>query len=77
MRDYERALQRNFDLCIPSKGTAQTPKSQFLHSCVCERFKYSHHRSTYFPAAEYSDKSWEYRNRKQKHECIGTGTVVA
>jgi hypothetical protein len=68
MRDYERDLQRNFDLCIPSKGTAR-PLSQFLHSCVCERFKYSHHRSINFPAAEYADQSWEYINRKQKHEC--------
>ncbi len=26
--------------------------AQFSHSCVCERSMYSHHRSTYFPAAE-------------------------
>ncbi len=26
-------------------------------------------RFTYFPAAEYADRSWEYINSKQKHEC--------
>jgi hypothetical protein len=37
------------------------PRSQFPHSCICERFTYSHDRSTY---------SWEYINRSQIHECI-------
>ncbi len=46
------ALQRNFDLCIPRKGTAR-PQSRFSHACVCERFIYSRDRSTYFPSAEY------------------------
>ncbi len=45
------------------------PISQFLQSCVCERFIYSHDRSTYFPAAEYADRSWEHINRTQKYEC--------
>ncbi len=41
------------------------------HSCVrvCERFIHSQDRSTYFPAAEYADRSWEYINRSQTHEC--------
>jgi hypothetical protein len=48
------------------------------HSCVCERFIYSHDRSTYFSAAEYADRSWEYINRTQKHEfTVGIGTVAA
>ncbi len=66
---YQRLewLQRNFDLCIPRKGTAR-PQSQFPHLCVCERFIYSHDPSTYFPAAEYADRSWEYKNSTQKHE---------
>ncbi len=62
------ALQRNFDLCIPRKGTAR-PQSQFPHSCVCERFIYSHDRYTNFSAAEYADRSGEYINRTQKHVC--------
>jgi hypothetical protein len=33
------ALQRNFDLCITRKEIAR-PKSQFPHSCVCERSTY-------------------------------------
>jgi hypothetical protein len=36
---------------------------KFPHLCVCERFIYSHDRSTYFPAAEYADRLWEYINR--------------
>jgi len=33
---------------IPRKRIAK-PQSQFPHSCVCERFIYSHHRSAYSP----------------------------
>jgi hypothetical protein len=46
-------LQGKSHLCIPL-GIAW-PQSQFLHSCVCERFIYSQDRSTYFPAAEKAD----------------------
>ncbi len=60
-------LQRNFTLCIPKKGTAR-PLSQFPHSWFCGRSIYSHNRPTYFPAAE-ADRSEEYINRSQKHEC--------
>ncbi len=28
------------------------PHSQFLHSCICERFKYSQDRSAYLAAAK-------------------------
>jgi hypothetical protein len=38
------------------------------HLCVCERFIYSQDRSTYFPAAEQADRSWEYKC-PQTHEC--------
>jgi len=58
-------LQKNYYLCIFRKGTAR-PQSQFPHSCVCERFMYSHDHSTYFPAAEYADWSWKYIYRTQK-----------
>jgi hypothetical protein len=44
-------LHRNLDLCLPRKGIAR-PRSQFPHLGVCERSKYFHDRSTYFPAAE-------------------------
>ncbi len=61
-------LQRNLNLCFPRKGIAR-PQSQFPHSCVCERSIYSHVLPTYFPAAEEADRSEEYINRSQKHEC--------
>ncbi len=47
--DCSRTLQRNLNLCFPRKGIAR-PQSQFPHSCVCERSRYSHVRPTYFPA---------------------------
>jgi hypothetical protein len=68
-KDTMQKLQRNFDLCVPRKGTAR-PQPQFPHSCVCEQFIYSHDRSTYFPVAEYAGRSWEYINRTQKHDCM-------
>ncbi len=40
-----------------------------FHSCVCERFIYSQDQSTYFPAAEKEDRSWEYITRSRTHEC--------
>jgi hypothetical protein len=45
------------------------PQSQFLHSCVCELFIYSHDRSAYSAAGKYVDRSWVYINRLQTHEC--------
>ncbi len=62
------ALQRKLHLCILRKRFAR-PQSKFPHSCVCELFIYSQDRSTYFPAAEYADRSWEYINRSQTKEC--------
>jgi hypothetical protein len=55
-------------ICIPRKGIARPP-SQIPHSCVCERSIYSQDRSTYFPAAEQADRSWEFVNCSQTHEC--------
>ncbi len=37
---------RNFETNIPRKGISGS-QSQFPHSCVCERFIYSHDRSPY------------------------------
>jgi hypothetical protein len=39
-------------------------RSQFPHSCVCERFIYSHDRSAYSAAGKYVDRSWEYINHR-------------
>jgi hypothetical protein len=41
------ALQRKSHLSVPILGI-ERPQSQFLHSCVCERFVYSKDRSYYF-----------------------------
>ncbi len=37
------SLQRRSDLCIHRNESAG-PRSQFPHSCICERFKYYHDR---------------------------------
>ncbi len=60
----ERTLQGKSHLCIPFLGIVQ-PQSQFPHSCVCEQFIYSQDQSTYFPAAEYADGTWNYKNLSQ------------
>ncbi len=46
---------------IPRNETAW-PCSQFLHSCICEQFLFSHD----MPSA---DRLWKYINRSQTHEC--------
>ncbi len=48
---------------------SRPPQSPFPHSCVCERFIYPQDRSAYFPATEQADRSWDYINRLQTHEC--------
>jgi hypothetical protein len=60
------AKKFDFTVCVPKKGIGR-PQSQFSHSCVCERYSYV--RPTSFPAAEEADRSEEYINRSQKHEC--------
>ncbi len=63
-KDTKPKLETN----IPRKGITR-PQSQFPHSCVCERFIYSHDGSAYSAAGKYVDRSWEYINRSQPHEC--------
>ncbi len=57
-----------FETNIPRKGIAR-PQSQFPHSCVCERFLYSHNRSACSAEGKYVDRSWEYVNCSKTHEC--------
>jgi hypothetical protein len=59
---------RKFETNIPRKGTERL-QSQFLHSCFCERFTYSPDRSAYSDAGKWVDRTWEYINRSQTHEC--------
>jgi hypothetical protein len=40
-------LYKKSFLCIPRNETAQ-PRSQFLHTCICERFIYSQDWSAYY-----------------------------
>ncbi len=54
---------------LTSKTEFYCAVSQFLHSYICERFIYFQDRSVHFAAAKYVDRSWEYINRSQTHEC--------
>ncbi len=62
-------------LCIPrneivlSKTELYCSVSQFLHSYIWERFIHFQDRSAYSAAGKYVDRSWEYTNRSQTHEC--------
>ncbi len=65
---WHTALYHESDLCISRNETVR-PHSQFLHSCICERFTYSQDRSAYLTAAKKADRSWEYINFSQIHQC--------
>jgi hypothetical protein len=41
----------------------------FLHSYICERFKYFQDPSAYSTAGKYVEQYWEYVNCPQAHEC--------
>jgi hypothetical protein len=59
---------QKFETNIPRKETARS-QSLFPNSCVCERFIYSHDCSAYSTTGKYMDRSLEYKNRSQTHEC--------
>jgi hypothetical protein len=40
-----------------------------LHSYICERFIYFQVQSAFSATGKYVDRSWEYINRSQSHEC--------
>jgi hypothetical protein len=44
-----KSQYRKFETNVPRKGIAR-PQSQFPHSCLCERFLYSHDWSAYYAA---------------------------
>ncbi len=65
-------------LCIPRNETVQPSalENRIIMFCLpiptqynCDRFIYFQDRSDYFAAAKYGDRSWEYTNCSQKHEC--------
>ncbi len=63
-------LYQKSDLCIP-RNLTELPHSRFVHSCICERFISSQawSWSVYLAATKYADRSWEYINRSEIHEC--------
>jgi hypothetical protein len=58
---------RKFETDIPRKGIAR-PKSQFPHSCICERFLFSHDQSAYSAAGNMWTGN-TYINHSQTLEC--------
>ncbi len=65
---HAKTQYRKFETNIPRKGIAR-PQSQFPRTCVFERFIHCHDQSSYSAAGIYVDRSWEYINRSQIHEC--------
>jgi hypothetical protein len=59
-------LYRKFETYIPRNETARS-RYKFQHSCICERFICSQDQSL-------ADRSWEYINRSQIHECCNWET---
>jgi hypothetical protein len=57
-------LHRKFETNIPG-NEAMWPRSQFLHSCIRERFI----PVRLFCGIVFGDRWWEYINRSQIHEC--------
>jgi hypothetical protein len=72
------ALQRhnteNRKQIFPDKKYRAVMQFQFPHSCVFELFINSQDRSAYSDAGKYVDRSWEYINYSQTHECAEIGT---
>ncbi len=68
-------IYRPHPVCIPINETviSQTELlysvSQFLYSYICGRFIYFQDRSAYSAVGKYVDRSWEYINHSQTHEC--------
>ncbi len=62
---------RQFETNIPRKGTARPQSSPNFHSCVCERYMYSHDRSAYSSCRKYVDCGpiLGIYNRSKTHEC--------
>jgi len=61
----DSALYQKSDLWLYSQKwncALVQPRSQFLHWCICERFRYSQDRSFYLAAAKWADRSWVYIN---------------
>jgi hypothetical protein len=52
--------------------------NSYTHISVRDSYTYFQERSVYFAANKYVDRSWEYINRSQAHECtVGIGTEAA
>jgi hypothetical protein len=58
---------RKYETNIPRKGIVSVPISTFMYLWAI--YVYSHNRSAYSAAGKYADRSWEYINRSQTHEC--------
>ncbi len=64
-----------FSLCIPrndsviSRTELYCSVSPFLNSYICEKFINFQDWSAYSVTGKYVDRSWEYINHSQTHEC--------
>ncbi len=54
---------------FPKQNYNVLSPNSYTHTYICERFIYFQDWFVYFAAAKYVDRSWEYINRSQTHEC--------
>ncbi len=73
---YNNSLYWKSNWCIPRNETAR-PCSQFLHSCICERFIYFQDRSVFLVSAKSADRSWHvYIAHRYMNVEIGRQNIV-
>jgi hypothetical protein len=63
---------RKFETIISRKGI-ERPESKIPHSCVFERFIYSHDWYAYFATEKHVDRSWELYKITHRHMNVEMG----
>ncbi len=64
----QRHNTENWEKIFPEKELRSLNPNFHIHVSVSDLI-YSHDRSVYYAAGKNVDRSWEYINRLQTHEC--------
>ncbi len=63
-------------LLFPKQNYNVLSPSSYTHISVRDLYTYFQDRSAYSAAGKYVDRSWEYINRSQTHECGNWGRAI-